>query len=195
LEAKVKRALILNKVLPKEITPDGRNTVIKTYVLENVAETFIRGKTILDVGCYDGYWSKECLRLGATKVTGVDNYQYAAFSDGTYDQEIPRPDIEGDAETVELPSVDTVLAFDVLYCLKDVQDFLSKLRCCFLICNFIVPSADGKMYKTPYYEKANLKTFEKSDVVAMLTRAGFTPFEVVQIQDRAFFYGIKVTRK
>ncbi len=47
----------------------------------------LRGKTILDVGCWDGYFSFLCERRGAT-VTPVDNFQYKDFVRSKYSVEL-----------------------------------------------------------------------------------------------------------
>lgn len=47
----------------------------------------LRGKTILDIGCWDGYFSFLCERRGAT-VTPVDNFQYKDFVRSKYGVEL-----------------------------------------------------------------------------------------------------------
>ena len=47
----------------------------------------LRGKTVLDVGCWDGYFSFLCERRGAT-VTPVDNFQYTDFVRSKYGAEL-----------------------------------------------------------------------------------------------------------
>lgn len=47
----------------------------------------LRGKTVLDIGCWDGYFSFLCERRGST-VTPVDNFQYKDFVRSKYGVEL-----------------------------------------------------------------------------------------------------------
>ncbi len=86
------------------------------------------GKTVLDIGCWDGYLSFLCERRGAT-VTPVDNFQYRDFVRSKYGVEVKGGEgfrvaarllgsrlklKRGDFSTLR-GSFDVVLFFGVLY--------------------------------------------------------------------------------
>src|SRR2546427_8484701 len=55
------------------ITPGGDDT---THKLEAIRmPTRLDGMTVLDVGAWDGFFSFECERRGATKVTAADTWE------------------------------------------------------------------------------------------------------------------------
>ena len=88
----------------------------------------LRGKTVLDIGCWDGFFSFLCEKRGAT-VTPVDNFQYRDFVRGKYGVELDGGEgfrvaarllgsrlklKRGDFSTLR-GSFDVVLFFGVLY--------------------------------------------------------------------------------
>lgn len=87
----------------------------------------IKGKTVLDVGGYDGRMAKLMLQHGAAEAICVDNGQFAQYDgykeppipDGIYYAHLP-------IEDYCLPA-DIVLAFDVLYHSKAPYRFLEKM--------------------------------------------------------------------
>jgi tRNA (mo5U34)-methyltransferase len=64
------------------ITP-GHKSPKSQDILARAIPRRLRGKTVLDVGCWDGFFSFWCERRGAT-VTPVDNFQYRAFVESKY---------------------------------------------------------------------------------------------------------------
>jgi tRNA (mo5U34)-methyltransferase len=46
----------------------------------------LTGKTVLDIGAWDGYFSFECERRGAKEVLATDEYVWSTWKDGTFDK-------------------------------------------------------------------------------------------------------------
>lgn len=61
----------------------GRDNPKSQKVRAGAVPRRLRGKTVLDVGCWDGYFSFLCESRGAT-VTPVDTFQYREFVQGKY---------------------------------------------------------------------------------------------------------------
>lgn len=95
----------------------------------------LTGKTILDIGCWDGYFSFECENRGAARVVASDVWEYAGrgafdFARGTLGSAVEplvasvydlSPDLfDGDR-------FDVVLFLGVLYHLKDPLGALEKV--------------------------------------------------------------------
>ena len=87
----------------------------------------LTGKTVLDVGGYDGHMAKIALERGAKKAIVVDNGQYQQYID------YKKPDgldgvqyVSEDILRWDEP-VDVVLCYDVLYHSKSPYTFLEHL--------------------------------------------------------------------
>lgn len=65
----------------------GQDDPRSQEVREQAVPRRLRGKTVLDIGCWDGYFSFLCERRGAT-VTPVDTFQYRNFVRSKYGVEL-----------------------------------------------------------------------------------------------------------
>jgi tRNA (mo5U34)-methyltransferase len=100
----------------------------------------LRGKTVLDVGAWDGFFSFEAERRGASRVVAVDTFSWQARGDATGKAgfELARRALGSSVEDLEVDVLDisheTVGQFDVvlflgvLYHLKHPFLALEKLR-------------------------------------------------------------------
>ncbi len=92
----------------------------------------LAGRTVLDVGAWDGYFSFECERRGAERIVALDADQHGEGTAG-FDFAAERLDSEveyrvGDVLSEEFESgFDTVLCFGVLYHVPDPEALLDRL--------------------------------------------------------------------
>ena len=109
------------------VTP-GHDELRSQNVRAQAVPRRLRGKTVLDIGCWDGFFSFLCEKRGAT-VTPIDNFQYRDFVRGKYGVELEGGEgfraaarllgsrlklKRGDFSTLR-GSFDVVLFFGVLY--------------------------------------------------------------------------------
>lgn len=92
----------------------------------------LTGKTVLDVGAWDGYFSFECERRGAERVVALDANQHGEGNDGfEYAANSLDSDVEyriGDVLTEDFETgFDTVVCFGVLYHVPDPEALLDRL--------------------------------------------------------------------
>lgn len=59
------------------VTPGVKTPAIIARELESLHLPELKGKTVLDVGTYDGYYSFACERLGAGRVVALDRFVWA----------------------------------------------------------------------------------------------------------------------
>src|SRR3972149_2927891 len=96
----------------------------------------LTGKSVLDIGSWDGFFAFECERRGAARVLAIDTYAWDTYgmdgfllarstlgSRAEY-QRLPVEDISRDA----LGTFDVVLFLGVLYHLRSPIDGLDRLR-------------------------------------------------------------------
>jgi tRNA (mo5U34)-methyltransferase len=69
------------------VTTPGHDNLRSLGIRAQAVPRRLRGKTVLDVGCWDGYFSFLCERRGAT-VTPVDNFQCRDFVRSKYGAEL-----------------------------------------------------------------------------------------------------------
>lgn len=69
--------------LPKGERISGQTSLEVQKLRAETIPKNIKNKTVLDVGCWDGYFSFYCENLGA-KVTPIDNFQYIDFVTSKY---------------------------------------------------------------------------------------------------------------
>lgn len=96
----------------------------------------LAGKTVLDIGCSDGFFSFECEKRGAAKVVAVDNFS-SVYIDSANGFQVAHEIlnskvqfVEGDFFQLDLPSLgqfDLVLFLGVMYHLKNPFYALEKL--------------------------------------------------------------------
>ncbi len=95
----------------------------------------LQGKTVLDIGCWDGFYSFECEKRGASRVLATDHYVWEAFGkDGfltareALGSKIEHKDIDVmDISPETVGTWDIVLFLGVLYHLQNPMSALEKL--------------------------------------------------------------------
>ena len=92
----------------------------------------VEGKTVLDIGCNNGYFVREAMRLGAKRAVGVDKsdcikgaIELAKKED--IKAEFWQVDIESKEFKRHCPKFDVVILFSMLTHLKDPEGFLDWL--------------------------------------------------------------------
>ncbi len=107
------------------ITPGTQDTAAQLAVMDLPAD--LTGKTVLDIGCSDGFFSFECERRGAARVVGFDNYS-SPYIDAPHGFAVAHRLLQSRVELVlgdlrrdlaALGTFDLVLFLGVLYHLKD----------------------------------------------------------------------------
>ena len=120
---------------PGIVTPGHNNESFTLPLLKLPAD--LTGKTVLDIGCWDGFYSFECERRGAKRVAATDVYETS--SRAGFD--LAREELGSSAELTEasvydLPDVlngeqfDLVLFLGVLYHLRHPWLGLEKVAAC-----------------------------------------------------------------
>lgn len=95
----------------------------------------LHGKTVLDVGCWDGFYSFECEKRGASRVLATDHYVWKAFGKQGFltvreilDSTVEYKDIDPlDISPETVGTWDIVLLLGVLYHLKDPMSVLERM--------------------------------------------------------------------
>ena len=107
------------------ITPGTQDTAAQLALIDLPAD--LTGKTVLDIGCSDGFFSFECERRGAARVVGFDNYS-SPYIDAPHGFKVAHRLLQSRVELVlgdlrsdlaTLGTFDLVLFLGVLYHLKD----------------------------------------------------------------------------
>ena len=130
---------------PGFVTPgraDTREQVARLHLPD------LRGKSVLDVGAWDGFFSFECERRGADRVVALDTFSWQARGTGTGKAgfELARRALGSRVEDVEVEvldispetvggTFDVVLFLGVLYHLRHPFLALERLRS---VCNELV---------------------------------------------------------
>jgi tRNA (mo5U34)-methyltransferase len=148
----------------KIILPDGSVTPGSQDNLEQLPKlglpSHLAGKSVLDIGCSDGFFSFECEKRGAARVVALDDFSsvYIDRPNGFWvAHEILKSKVEfvqGDFLTMELASLgkfDIVLFLGVMYHLRHPFYALEKLA---EVCNDqiiveteVVPERSGLKWK------------------------------------------------
>ena len=117
-----------------EVLPDSPgNNVNKWKRLEKVFDKIdITNKSIIDIGCSDGYYSNKCAKLGAKNVLGVDlddlRIKRARFSSEVLkinNVEFKNLDIYGN--DLDAENFNIVLALGILHRVPDMYGFLKRI--------------------------------------------------------------------
>ena len=166
------------------------------------------GMRVLDVGCWDGWWSFLCERRGAGQVVAIDTWR---FGTGRRGFELARRLLKSNVEGVKcdvhdiFPELfygkpfDLVLCLGVLHHLKSPLLALERIRS---VCSgrlvleshldlldFRFPACaiyDGTDQPYPYGDPTCLWGPNALAVEAWLRRAGFRSVETVDIVPRSF---------
>lgn len=59
------------------VTPGAKSASVIRRELESLRLPALHGKTVLDIGAYDGFYSFACERLGAAQVVALDHFVWA----------------------------------------------------------------------------------------------------------------------
>src|SRR4051812_9829035 len=123
---------------PGFVTPGRADTRAQ---IERLHPPDMTGKTVLDVGAWDGFFSFEAERRGAARVVALDTFSWQARGDGTGKAgfELARRALDSKVEDVEVEVLDispetvggpfdVVLFLGVLYHLRHPFLALEKLR-------------------------------------------------------------------
>jgi tRNA (mo5U34)-methyltransferase len=186
-------------------------------VLERQAAVYfkdgVEGKSVIDIGCWDGFNSFEARRRGATRVLATDHFAWSDDGWGSRDSfELARAQLAPDVDVldIDLPDVDetTVGRFDVvlfcgvLYHLRDPLGALERMRS---ICDgtiVVETHLDAREVERPamiFYpgreladDPTNWWGPNRECVVSMLQSAGFARVEHTDHPDhetRGIFHG------
>jgi len=179
------------------VTPGQDNSQLKLSVLELPAD--LTGKTVLDMGAWDGFFSFEAERRGASRVVATDHFVWNDPEAGDCGFEIAHWALGSRVEKrrlrVEDLSPETVGTFDVvlfLGVLYHAQDPMRYLRIVRSVCRgmaVVETHVDGLDYPRPmmvFYPGATLSNDptnfwgpNRLAVEAMLVEVGFSRAEYV----------------
>jgi tRNA (mo5U34)-methyltransferase len=177
------------------------------------------GMSVLDVGAWDGFFSFECERRGASRVVAIDSYAWNHYGmDGFLlaretlgsRVEFRRMTVEG-VERAMLGSFDLVLFLGVLYHLRSPIEALDKLRAVTqgtLVCEThgLIPAAHGDWPLISFFPGDAKARNEGRELTAiptleclqqMLRSAGFAKIDVKYTPSMRTFKRLKalVTNK
>lgn len=116
--------------LKGEVTAGAKSREVLEAEARVVFKDGVAGKTVLDVGAWDGFFSFEAERLGASRVLATDHISWSGWGWGTKDGfDYARGCLESEVEflDIDVPDIspdtvgmwDTVLFLGVLYHLKN----------------------------------------------------------------------------
>lgn len=153
------------------------------------------GKSVLDVGGYDGRYAARCLERGAADAVVFDSEQWRHYGWSDF-QPLPgvqyvRGDLT-DARVRELVPADVVLCFNVLYHVKDVWGACEALRhvtrerC--LVYTQILPGVDGPVWRNWQRNDANYNDMcywrpSERGLISLLNEVGFARVTVAGYGD------------
>jgi tRNA (mo5U34)-methyltransferase len=128
-----------NGLAARSTTPDvAAHRRLWRFIEDGLAEVDFRGKSVLDIGCWDGYWSFYAERNGAASVLATDDVsQNWAAGDGLRLAKRllnSRIEIKQDQSVYELAGLgrtfDVILCLGVYYHLLDPFYALAQIRHC-----------------------------------------------------------------
>jgi tRNA (mo5U34)-methyltransferase len=177
------------------VTPGRDVTEAKLAALELPDLT---GRSVIDIGAYDGYFSFECERRGAARVVANDEPVWVSpIEDARRNFDLVRTILESNVEPLEVPvtglngdehgTFDVTLFLGVLYHAPDMLAYLRAVRSVtadMLVLETLVDGLDVARPAAVFYPTG---TFPHDDsnhwgpnpacVEAMLRRVGFTRIE------------------
>ena len=167
----------------------------------------LRGKTVLDVGAWDGYFSFAAERRGATRVLATDSYSWNGSGWGRKDGfELAREVLQSSVEDQEIDPLDlrpeaiggqfdVVLFLGVLYHMRDPLLALEKVASVtreMLVVETVVDMTFTRRPAAAFYPSAELVADEtnwwgpnKHAVLGMLRAVGFERLEIVERRNLA----------
>jgi tRNA (mo5U34)-methyltransferase len=177
------------------------------------------GKSVLDIGAWDGFFSFEAERRGASRVLAVDSYAWNGSTWGSKRGfELARDALGSKVEDMEMEvtdlcpekvgTFDIVLFLGVLYHMRHPLLALEKISSVTRELLVLETVADLLFTRRPamaiypegalYGDVSNWNGINLAGLKAMLREVGFTRVEVVQKPDslakrlaRALYYGLK----
>ena len=133
-------------------------TTMNAYAQALIPAT-LDGRTVLDVGGYDGQYARLCVERGAASVTVIDTEQWRGYG---WPEPHPWPDSITYHKTAVLDywaPADVVLCFNMLYHVKDVWGTLEHLRKLtrerLLLYTQILPDVDEPVWRNWQKQDAN----------------------------------------
>ena len=186
------------RVLPGAMTVEEAYDRLKSYGLPDV----LRGKRVLDVGPWDGFYTFECERRGAA-VTAVDYVDYDTFRALAHAFQSQADYRQLDVYEIQpslLGTFDIVLLLGVLYHLKHpllgLERVCSVTRDLCIIDTFVVDGREWQRGERPplpyleFYERDEMAGQLDNwcgptvDAVAAMARtAGFATVEILKVTD------------
>src|SRR5262245_14343531 len=129
--------------LPGGIVTDGVTDAARALTRVHLPESLV-GKSVLDVGAWDGFYSFECARRGASRVLATDSYSWDGSGWGTQDGFLLARDALGlrdrvDDQLIDVMDLgpdavggqfDVVLLLGVVYHLTDAITALERVASC-----------------------------------------------------------------
>lgn len=147
------------------------------------------GKTVLDIGGYDGRFALECLQRGADKAVCLDNNEWNHYYQGTWPnpQRLPGVDYSQGDFLEWQQSYDVVLCFNVLYHTERWKEAAMALRRLTkeVLCLSTYYAA-GEEGWVPYTESGTgflRATPTLRGLLEDLALAGFSQFEYKEVKD------------
>lgn len=151
------------------VTPGQKDTPTEAAVMQIPAD--LTGKTVLDIGAYDGFYSFEAERRGAARVVAADHWTWNwPGSDARRNFDLAREVLGSRVEAVDVPveelspdrvggTFDVVLFLGVLYHAPDPLGYLKRVRSVtkgFAIVETVVDLLDVGVPAAAYYPGASL---------------------------------------
>ena len=185
--------------LPGGIVTDGAIDSSTTLARLDLPQS-LHGRSVLDIGAWDGYYSFECARRGAERVLATDSYSWSGGGWGTQEGFLLARAALGLEEVVHdrhvdvmdlspgLGSFDVVLLLGVLYHLTDPVRAIERAASC---CEgLLVIETETALNWLPYpaarlypgselgNDHTNWYQYNASALVGLLRRVGFGEVEV-----------------
>ncbi len=161
----------------------------------------LTGKTVLDIGAWDGFFSFECERRGAARVLAIDTYAWDVHGKDGFllAHEALNSKVESmrlaaeDLDPKEIGQFDLVLFLGVFYHLRSPVAVLDRLRTVTrgtLVCEThgLVPAVHGRYPLISFFPGDGHEEFGKYEFTAiptieclrqMLVSAGFAQIDVL----------------
>lgn len=161
----------------------------------------INNKTVLDVGCANGYFGWRMLGAGAKYVVGIDPgwlfiFQFLLFNHYAQQATMPGTFTLLPCRLEDLPDnlgyFDSVFSMGVLYHRRSVFDHLFELKRCIkpggdlVLETLVIPKKSGEVLvpEDRYARMRNVWFLPNTDILcAWLSRAGFTDIQPVDESD------------
>lgn len=164
----------------------------------------LRGKTVIDVGAYDGFFSFECERRGAARVVACDHFVWTtpgftarenvAFLQRLFDSKVELLELPVEALSPQTAGeYDIVLFLGVLYHAPDPIGYLKNIRAItreLLILETLVDVLDVDRPAAAFYPGASLNDDDTNywgpnvmAMEAMLKKVGFSRVEAMPLWD------------